>query len=151
MDDFEAFAREKIGRLRAEIDALEKTLKEYQVAMGRSVRSSSGPAEVRSGAFGAVLEALAAAGPDGMSLDDMMSAAQSAGFNMNRNTLRSQLFSAKNKGQVEAMDGQGRYRAPQRKATERSAPPAVEKVGVTTARPSKSTYNVFDLDEEIPF
>lgn len=151
MDDFEAFAREKISRLRAEIDALEKTLKEYQVAMGRSVRSSSGPTEVRSGAFGAVLDALTAAGPAGMSLDDMMSAAQSAGFNMNRNTLRSQLFSAKNKGQVEAMEGQGRYRAPQRKAPERSPPPTNNDGGNPQSRPSQATHNVFDLDEEIPF
>lgn len=111
MSDFETFARDEIARLRAEADALEKTLKKFQASMSRVARVSSG--EPRSGGgFGAVLDALAAAGPRGLSLDEMIEAAEVAGFEVKRNTLRSQLFTAKGKGQVEPLEA-GRYRAPQ--------------------------------------
>lgn len=115
MDDFETFTRDKIAKLRAEADAMERFLKEYQVTKARasgSVRRSSEAQVGAGGAFGAILSVLRGKGAKGMSLDEMIHSAEVMGFDVKRNTLRSQLFTAKGKGQVEAMDTPGHYRAP---------------------------------------
>jgi|GEM_PF-5687511 len=113
MDDFEAFTRDRIGRLRTEADALEKTLKEYVSARARKEGATrrSGGDNPRSGAFGVIMEAIAAAGPEGLTLDQMIDAAAEGGFEVKRNTLRSQIWSAKNDGAVEQVKT-GVYRAP---------------------------------------
>jgi hypothetical protein len=109
--DYEAFTREKIARLRADADALERHLKEFLVA---SARASGVPARSRQqgsqegSAIGAVLDAIDAAGPDGMTLDEMIDDARKGGFEVNRNTLRSQLFTAARNGRVVRLTP-GRY------------------------------------------
>lgn len=111
MDDFESFMREKIARLRAEADALEKTLKEFSGSRARASGGSRASSGATAGGFGAVLEALDAAGTEGLTLDEMIEAASRKGFTVNRNTLRSQLWGAKNQERVEQMEP-GRYRSP---------------------------------------
>jgi hypothetical protein len=111
MDDFETFTRDRIARLRAEAEALEKTLKEYTAARARvsgQARRSGGD-NPRSGAFGVILAAIGAAGIEGLTLDEMIDAAAAEGFEVKRNTLRSQIWSAKERGEVEPIAA-GRYR-----------------------------------------
>jgi hypothetical protein len=112
MDDFEAFTREKIERLRAEADALEKILKEFQATKARLAGAArrSGGDNPRSGAFGAILEAISAAGPKGLTLDEMELAAEDAGFSVKRTTLRAQVWKAKDEGQLVQIEV-GRYRS----------------------------------------
>ena len=156
MDDFETFTREKIARLRSEIDALEKSLKEFQATRARA-NSRRPDTEARSGgAFGAVLEQLEREGERGMTIEEMMAFGDLMAIPINRNTLRSQLFQAKNDGRVEQM-AVGRYRVPQpkkpeatsqnegygRSGIERPAP------GVTDRGPREQFPA--DLDDEIPF
>jgi len=168
MDDFEEFTRDRIARLRAEADALDKTLKEYLSAKNRQVGQTrrSGPDQPRSGAFGVVMEAIANAGPEGLTLDQMIDAAAAEGFTVKRNTLRSQVWQAKNDSELVALEA-GRYRAAS--ATPSSSPradddtwgqfsspaavrkrerPATFQQTVGTMRPSAESD---DLDDEIPF
>ncbi|WP_293902699.1 hypothetical protein [Phenylobacterium sp.] len=103
MDDFETFTRDRIARLRSEADALEKTLKEYTSAKARISGASrrSGSDNPRGGAFGAIMDAIRAAGIDGLTLDQMIDVAADEGFEVKRNTLRSQIWTAKNDGDLE--------------------------------------------------
>lgn len=113
MDDFETFTRDRISRLRAEADALEKTLKEYMSARARrdGVARRSGGDNPRSGAFGVIMDAIATAGPQGLTLDQMIDVAAEEGFEVKRNTLRSQIWTAKNEGALQQVKT-GVYRVP---------------------------------------
>jgi len=110
MSDFETFTREKIARLRLEADALEKILKEFVGSRARATGAAARGGSTATGGFGAVMDALTEAGDAGLSLDEMIAAASEKGFEVLRNTLRSQLWSAKNAGKVEQIEP-GRYRA----------------------------------------
>lgn len=111
MDEFESFTREKITRLRAEADALEKILKEFQGTKARQAGASrrSGGDQPRAGAFGVVMEAITGAGASGLSLDQMIQAAEAEGYEVKRPTLRAQVWKAKEDGQLAQMEP-GRYR-----------------------------------------
>jgi hypothetical protein len=111
MDDFESFTRAKIANLRTEADALEKILKEFQATKARLAGAArrSGGDQPRAGAFGAVMEAIIAAGPQGLTLDEMMQAAGAEGYEIKRGTLRSQVWKSKEDGALTQME-QGRYR-----------------------------------------
>jgi hypothetical protein len=144
--DFETFTREKIARLRAEAEALEKSLKEYQAAMARA----AGPARRGSNdgsAFSVVMEAIAAAGAEGLTLDGMIEAAKEKGHDVKRNTLRSQIWQAKQDERVEQMEA-GRYRIP---GAPSSAPAEPAPSYVARARPTVTAADDFPLDDEIPF
>jgi hypothetical protein len=175
MDDFETFAREKIGRLRAEADALEKVLKEFQAVHARRAgakrRSGDQP---RSGAFGVILEAIAAAGAEGLTLDQMIEAAAAEGYDVKRATLRSQVWQAKNDDLLIPLE-QGRYRAPigaleltsgsvNLDEAPRLVPPARQRFRVAMGLPAQPKTEQIedeedetdedlleDLDDEIPF
>ncbi len=112
MSDFETFTREKIVRLRADADALEKILKEFLGTQARAAGASrrSGPDQPRAGAFGAVMEAINAAGFEGLTLDKMIEAAEAEGYVVKRPTLRSQIFQAKSDGLLVQIEP-GRYRS----------------------------------------
>ena len=108
--DYETFTREKIARLRAEADALEKNLKEFQAIAARA--SGGGGRKPQEGsAISAILEAIDTAGPEGMTLDDMIAYAAALGHDVKRNTLRSQLWTAKNEGRVVSLEP-GRFAKP---------------------------------------
>ncbi|WGM41122.1 hypothetical protein [Caulobacter sp. NIBR1757] len=163
MEDMEAFMRDKIARLRAEADALEKTLKEYLSVQARVAgaarRSGDHP---RSGAFGVILEAIGKAGPNGMTLDEMIDAAKDEGYEVKRNTLRSQIWSAKEEGVLSQIEP-GRYRVP---LVPKPPPPPRERTaeeafgvpqsggfgGGSRAQPTGPREDFgADLDDEIPF
>lgn len=112
MDNYESFTRDKISRLRLEIDVLERSLKEYLSIQARAagVARRSGGDNPRSGAFGVILDAIAKAGVNGLTLDEMIDAAAAEAFEVKRNTLRSQIWQAKNEGIVEQIAA-GRYRS----------------------------------------
>lgn len=130
MSDFETFTREKIARLRLEADALEKILKEFVGSRARATGASARSGTAATGGFGAVMEALAEAGEAGLSLDQMIAAASERGFDVNRNTLRSQLWSAKNAEKVEQIEP-GRYRAV---GAEGASPTAEQAFGKSTEK-----------------
>lgn len=111
MDDFETFTRDRITRLRSEADALEKTLKEYTSAKARlsGAARRSGGDNPRTGAFGIIMETIRSAGVAGLTLDQMIDAAADEGFEVKRNTLRSQIWTAKNDGELEQVKN-GVYR-----------------------------------------
>lgn len=123
-DDFETFARAKIAALRAEAEQLERLLREFQAKRRQaggtghatpqpavSGGSSQTPPRRREGsAFGKIMEAVHAAGPDGMSIDDMVAAAAREGITIERNTLRSQIWHEKRKGRLVPL-ANGRYAA----------------------------------------
>jgi hypothetical protein len=113
MDDFESFTREQISRLRLEADALEKALKAFQASKARLTGAArrSGGDQPRSGAFGVIMEAISKAGPKGLTLDEMIAAAAAEGYEVKRGTLRSQIWQAKNDGEVLPLEA-GRYRNP---------------------------------------
>ncbi|MGK2911682.1 MAG: hypothetical protein ACSLE1_18040 [Sphingobium sp.] len=150
MSDMEEFMRDKIARLRSEADALEKVLKEFTGAKGRSTRQAGAP----TGGFGAVMDALEEAGPAGMSLDEMIQAASDRGYDVNRATLRSQLWTAKNNDKVEALEP-GRYRS----LTAVEAPKIVDqddyssgfRTGPLKPEPAPTPQVNYDLNDEIPF
>lgn len=112
--DYETFTREQIARLRAEADALEKNLKAFQahsarVASAGSMGTTTGrPRTLAGSAFSAVMEAIEAAGRDGLTLNEMIEAARVEGHEVKRNTLRSQVWSAKEDGRLFQLD-KGRY------------------------------------------
>jgi hypothetical protein len=140
--DYVTFTKERIARLRAEADALERNLKEFQVALARSqtpARKGGG----ETSAFGFILESLSAAGPEGMTLDEMIEAAAVGGFNVKRNTLRSQLWGAKNDGKVVSSE-------PGRFATARPTLAFVDDFDDEPPAPAKEAFTA-DLDDEIPF
>jgi hypothetical protein len=145
MDDFENFTREHISRLRAEADALEKTLKAFLATKARQAGASrrSGD-QPRSGAFGVVLEAILNAGAEGLTLDEMIEAAAAEGYEVKRTTLRSQVWQAKEDGQLIQMEP-GRYRS--------SALDAFAGVKIEPETPVSDPKEHFpvDLDDEIPF
>jgi hypothetical protein len=161
MDDFETFARDKIAKLRAEADGLEKTLKEFQAIHARKAgavrRSGDQP---RAGAFGVILEAITAAGPDGLTLDQMTEAAGAEGYDVKRPTLRSQVWQAAKDGTIIQIEP-GRYRAPVgdydltkgmmdfNEAPRRGA--SEDFVGVKPVAPMPREDFAADLDDEIPF
>lgn len=111
MDDYETFTRDKIARLRADADALEKNLKEFLATQARKSGAArrSGPDQPRSGAFGVVLEAIAAAGEAGLDLNQMTQAAADEGYDIHRPTLRSQVWQAKKDGLLQQLEP-GKYR-----------------------------------------
>ncbi len=125
MDDFETFARAKIAALRTEADQLERLLREFQAKRRQtggtghttpqsadSRDSAPTPPRRREGsAFGKIMEAVQAAGPDGMSIDDMVAAAAREGVTIERNTLRSQIWHEKRKGRLIPL-ANGRYATP---------------------------------------
>jgi hypothetical protein len=88
----------------------------------------------------------------------MISAASEAGFTMNRNTLRSQLWQAKKDGLVEALAA-GRYRSPQEEEEYQggfSSEPPKSDPRVDFARARKLLYEPAvgptpEDDDEIPF
>jgi hypothetical protein len=112
MDDFETFTRDKISRLRAEADALEKILKEFQGTKARKdgVARRSGGDQPRGGAFGVIMDAILQAGREGMTLDEMIAVASEDGYEVKRPTLRAQCWKAKEDGVLTAMEP-GRYRS----------------------------------------
>jgi hypothetical protein len=112
MDEFESFTREKISRLRAEADALERTLKDFQAARNRlkGATQRAGPDQPRAGAFGVVLEAILASAREGLNLDQMIEAAEQQGYEVKRPTLRAQVWKAKEDGTLVQMEP-GRYRS----------------------------------------
>ncbi len=155
MTDFESFTRDQIVRLRAEADALEKVLKAFEATQARlsGAARRSGGDQPRSGAFGAVMEAIAQAGAQGLNLDEMIAAAEAEGYAVKRATLRAQVWKAKEDGALTQIEP-GRYRS--------SAVDAFMgvKINETTAdieRPRLRSADIFDepktadLDDEIPF
>jgi fructosamine-3-kinase len=126
MDDFETFARTKIAALRAEADQLERLLREFQAKRRQAAASGAGhsaaqaavveisvptrPRRREGSAFGKIMEAVQAAGAEGMSIDDMLSVAAREGITVERNTLRSQIWHEKRKGRLVPL-ANGRYAA----------------------------------------
>jgi len=163
MSDFETFTREKILRLRAEADALDKILKEFQATQARSAGTArrSGSDNPRSGAFGVVLEAILASGESGMDLDEMQKAGEAEGFEVKRTTLRSQVWKAKEDGVLVQMEP-GRYRSAAYEAfagvhvepssTTRDGAPGggFQPAGRTQPSAPRESFSA-DLDDEIPF
>lgn len=157
MDDFEDFTRDRIAKLKAEAEALEKTLKEYLSAKARmsGQQRRSGSDHPRGGAFGIIMDAIAAAGPHGLSIDDMIEAAEAEGLSVKRNTLRGQIWQAKNNGELEALEA-GRYRRagagdePQRTKSDPSGftSGGFQRSVSASMRPTPAEP---DLDDEIPF
>jgi len=160
MDDFESFTREKIARLRAEADALEKSLKEFVGSKARQAGASrrSGGDQPRAGAFGVVLQAIAGAGDAGLSLDDMVAAAEAEGYEVKRATLRAQVWKAKEDGALIQMEP-GRYKSPfagvQIDDPDDSEEGGYSGGGFTAAPrsqpPGPREKPPADLDDEIPF
>ncbi|MDP3656501.1 MAG: hypothetical protein Q8R45_05995 [Brevundimonas sp.] len=165
MSDFETFTREKIARLRLEADALEKILKEFVGSRARATGASARSGTAATGGFGAVMEALAEAGEAGLSLDQMIAAASERGFGVNRNTLRSQLWSAKNAEKVEQIEP-GRYRAVGAEPAPAKADDAAERPPAKAPPPADDDYSSgfstggankptgptvsYDLNDDIP-
>lgn len=153
MDDFEEFTKDRIAKLRAEVEALERTLKDYVSARARmsGQQRRSGGDQPRSGAFGIIMDAIAAAGPRGMSIDDMIEAAESEGFTVKRNTLRGQIWQAKNNGELEALEA-GRYRrAGSDPVRRQSDEPSFSSGGFQREVKASMRAPEADLDDEIPF
>ena len=129
-DDFETYTRGKIGALRAEADQLERLLAEFLKTRRRAEAMPAGalavmrnpqsgaervnqePRRRGNSAFGKVMEAISAAGPEGMSLDEMTAVAEREGSPIPRNTLRSQVWHEKTKGRLIGF-ANGRYAAAQ--------------------------------------
>lgn len=162
MDDFESFTRTKITRLRAEADALEKILKEFQATQNRRAGAArrSGGDQPRSGAFGVIMEAIAGAGAGGMTLDDMIGAAELEGYEVKRATLRAQVWKAKEDGELTAMEP-GRYRSAVHddfagvftgtpESDEAAAGGGFQPVGGRLSKEEREKFSA-DLDDEIPF
>ena len=150
MDDFESFTREHIARLRAEADALEKTLKAFVATKARQTgairRSGDQP---RAGAFGVVMDAIVGAGEEGLDLDQMIEAAAAEGYEVKRATLRSQVWQAKENGVLTQMKP-GRYRSSAIDAfADVKLNPTIDRFLKADANP-RETFTA-DLDEEIPF
>lgn len=166
MSDFETFTRDKIVRLRADADALEKILKEFLGTQARAAGASrrSGPDQPRAGAFGVVMEAINGAGYGGLTLDEMIQTAEAEGYAVKRPTLRSQIFQAKQDGDLVQIEP-GRYRSasaispqeafgginvpPPSPADVHYTPPAIMPDPESTATFQHSFGP--DLDDEIPF
>jgi hypothetical protein len=135
--DFETYTRDKITKLRADAAALEREASQLERLLGEFMkkhrpagdvaRSAGTPAVVanneaystevaspprrRAGsAFKAIMDAIVAAGPAGLSLDEMMAVAERDGLTIQRPTLRSQLHHEKAKGRVVPL-GIGRFAA----------------------------------------
>jgi hypothetical protein len=144
MSDFEQFTREQIARLRAEADALEKTIKSFEAARARvsggARRSASD--QPRAGAFGVVMDAIVAAGAKGLTLDEMLQAASLAGHMVKRATLRAQVWKAKEDGALVQIEP-GRYRS---SAVDQFAGVIIDPLDDDGERADQP-----DLDDEIPF
>ena len=123
-DDFETYARGKIAALRDEADQLERVLAGFLADRGPHSGTSASPFTARLGAplrreprrrgnsaFGKVMDAIRAAGPSGLSLDDMAGVAEREGAPIARNTLRSMVWHEKTNGRLIALAA-GRYAAP---------------------------------------
>lgn len=108
-DRFEGWARLEISRLRAEADALESTLSRFLASHSAADRSSQpktatalhslSPRKRRS-KNDVILSAIDQAGPDGMSMDEIVEAAERAGIVSTRNTLRSFCWNEKQHGRL---------------------------------------------------
>jgi hypothetical protein len=155
--DYETFTRDKIVRLRAEADALEKTLKEFQAATARASAPSRRTGPQEGSAFGAVMDLIQAAGTAGMTLDEMIEQAAVRGYEVKRNTLRSQLWQAKKEGRVIQYET-GRYAfvAPPLDFEDNPPEPEPENQGFSGGfqrrQPTgpRESFSA-DMDDEIPF
>jgi hypothetical protein len=107
--DYETFTRDRIAKLRAEADALERNLKEFAAISTRPALSPRRALTERS-AIATIMKAIEEAGPAGLTLDEMIAVAAKAGFEAKRNTLRSQLWNFKNEERVVQLEP-GRYAA----------------------------------------
>jgi hypothetical protein len=135
--DFETYTRDKIAKLRADASALEREASQLERLLGdfikkhrtkndvvrpvtastaatddeaRSDETASTPRRRAGSAFKIVMDAIIAAGPTGLSLDEMMAVAERNGLIIQRPTLRSQLHHEKSKGRVVPL-GIGRFAA----------------------------------------
>ena len=126
---FEIWAPQQIASLRAEADALQRTLDRYlgqpSVAPGRadvaqSVHADLPPAKVatRTGADGRasqgvgrptkhslVLDIIDRAGPTGLTMDEIERASTESGHPIKRNSLRSFLWTQRGLGRLFSQDG----------------------------------------------
>jgi hypothetical protein len=111
MDRFEEWTRIEIGRLRAEADALERTLNRFLSSQSNDPRSlisiepklvgmPTAPFRKRRSKNDAILEVLDQAGPYGLSMDDLMKAAKQVGITPNRNAIRAFCWNEKQKGRL---------------------------------------------------
>ena len=97
------------------------------------------------------MEAIAAAGMEGLTLDQMIAAAAGEGYEVKRNTLRSQVWASKEAGDLTQIEP-GRYRS---SAIDGFAGVLVlddndEDAGKGYETGPRETFTA-DLDDEIPF
>jgi hypothetical protein len=114
-DGFEMWTRSEIVRLRAEADALERTLERFLSSRPLATNRQTLLPVSHNGLVGAsinvvsrkrrskndaLLEAIDQAGTEGLSLDEIMTAADRAGIDSNRNTIRSFCWNEKQRGRL---------------------------------------------------
>ena len=172
MDETEALLRERIEKLRTEADTLERALKDILTTRARKTGAArrSGADQPRAGAWGAIFEAIRTAGPEGMTLDEMERVAEAEGYEVKRPTLRSQVWKAKEEGQLIQLEP-GRYRwfqndffadvklpddPPPLPVRPRPTRPIRESSSDPPAGPPPATFDdepeaIGELDDEIPF
>jgi len=124
---FEVWAPQEIANLRAEADALQRTLDRYlgqsSSALGSSAHGSNGTvpqamistriktnskvsqAGGRPAKHGPILEIIDQAGPVGLTIDEIDRASVAAGHPINRNSLRSFLWTQRGLGRLFSQDG----------------------------------------------
>lgn len=119
---------ERQGKLRAEIERLQAHLGGLRQALSlyrgepeptrkptgqpsSASRGSRVPDPRKSAVWAFALSRMESAPPDGIDIDDLNTAIVGAGYEMSRNTLRSNLSNAAREGVIERV-GYGRYRRP---------------------------------------
>ena len=120
---FLRWAQAEITRLRDEADGLQRVVDRFLAAHGNGPVANQRPAvpaasSVRSEVpllerrtkNAPILDAIDAAGPDGLTLDQIERAARDAGLTISRDNIRSFLFNAKRMGRIVAL-GVGRFAA----------------------------------------
>ena len=114
MDGFEAWTRAEITRLRSEADALDCILKRFLAeklpSQSYAERRFKPADDVHSTAMGAarkrrskndaLLDAIDQSGPHGLTLDEIMDAANRSGINSHRSSIRSFCWTEKQRGRL---------------------------------------------------
>jgi len=105
-DGFEKWAGDEITRLRDEADHLDRTLARYlashsvRPSADRTQTANSHPVRQRTSKNEPILQAIDRAGPMGLSSDEIIQIAKTAGLNTNRNAVRAFCWNEKQRGRL---------------------------------------------------
>ncbi len=111
----------EIDHLQAREDTLREALEMYRLSAAVAVAVDAGrvdapgaPSHTRdrgkyASRFAFIIDQIKQAGPSGLTVAEMVQRAESAGYAVKRNTLRSQLWQKKQKGGLVSSDGRWRF------------------------------------------